>query len=115
MSQKQSFADLMRQQDEHEFAMSILQKEGYLDVKLVNKNVYQIDLHGLSAQHAVAELSSAYDDAMTKGLRRIRVITGSGTGRLIEAIGSLLSQWKQQNKIEAWSQTPNKGEFNFKF
>lgn len=115
MTPNQSFADLMRQMDDHEFAMSILEKEGYLDNKLVNKDVYQVDVHGLTAAQTISEISDAYADALSKGLHRMKIVTGRGTGRLIDAVSSQLVQWKGSNKIETWSQTPNTGEFNLKF
>lgn len=114
MTAKVSFADLMRQTDDHDFAMSILEKEGYLDNKLINKDVFELDVHGLTAAQTISELNDAYAEAITKGLKRVRVITGHGTGRLIEAVSAELAQWKANDKIESWSQTPGKGEFNFK-
>ena len=115
MSPKQSFADLMSQSDDHDFAMSILEKEGYLDNKIINKDVFQLDIHGLTSAQALSEMSEAYAEAISAGLRRIKIITGRGTGRLIETVSSELAQWQQQNKIETWSQTPGMGEFNLKF
>lgn len=115
MASKQSFSDLMRQQSDHDFIMSIIEKEGYVSPSVDTKEVYKIDLHGLSAQQAITDLNACYNQALSQGIRRINVVTGQGSGRLIEAVSSLLVQWKQENKIEAWSQTPNKGEFNFRF
>ena len=82
------------------------------DLKKIYNSKYDFYIN---AEQALADLNDCYNQALAKGIKRIKVITGQGTGRLIEAVSSLLVQWKQQNKIEAWSQTPNKGEFNFRF
>jgi len=115
MSSKQSFADLINQIDDHEFTMSILEKEGYLDKNLLNKDVYLLDVHGLSASQTVKEMIDAYNRALSAGLHRMKIITGRGSGRLIEAVSSQLVQWKNTNTIETWSQVSNSGEFNLKF
>lgn len=115
MTSKQSFSDLLNQIDDHEFTMSMLEKEGYLDNNLINKNVYTLDVHGLTAAQTVKEMSDAYARALSEGFKRMKIITGRGSGRLIEAVSSQLVQWKNNSTIESWSQVEKGGEFNLKF
>ncbi len=66
----------------------------------------QLNLIGLRVEEALGELDKFMDEAVVKGKRRVKIVHGIGTGRLMNAVKDHLLKSKYIKKVERDERNP---------